>query len=194
MSKQNCNTRRTVMHCANAGILAAMLAGTLMAKPAAAQDTSDLQSLFPGQRVRIAAPGVAPGNVVGSISKLDTDSVTVDMSGRHQSISVPRDKILSVDVSEGPRSRWVDLGIGAGTGFAAGAVFGLVAQGRSRTGFVSDGAVAAVCGLLGGGLGALIGATIPPGERWHRLSTSSYRISFVPRFDHDLGFALAMAF
>ncbi len=196
MSRQIANALRAVDGGANSAAAIVMLTCVLMVRPAAAQDASDPQSLVPGLRVRIAAPDVAPGKVVGTIDKVDKDSVTIDVPGRQQPIDVPRDKIMNVDVSEGPRSRWVDVGIGAGAGAAAGAVTCVVANDKSRSGFVniSDGVAAGVCGLLGAALGAVIGAAIPPGERWRPMAASGYRISLVPRLDHELGFAVSMAF
>jgi hypothetical protein len=194
MSKQNSSAVRTVRRCANTGVAIAMLICVLAADAVGADDTSDPQSLVPGLRVRIVAPDIAPGKVVGSIVNADTESVTVAVSGRHESISVPREKIMTMDISEGPRSRWVDVGIGGGAGLATGAVGCTVANGKSKGDFVSGGTVAAVCGLIGGALGALIGAAIPPGERWHRLASSSYRLTVVPRLDHELGFAISVAF
>ncbi len=187
--------RRAAGRCAN-GTAIALLTCVLLMKSAAAQVASDPQSLVPGLRVRIVAPGAAPGKLVGIIDKVDADSVTIDVSGRHEPVSVPRDKILSLDVSEGPRSRWVDTGIGAGAGAAAGALACVAANDGPRNGVVniSDGVAAGVCGLLGAGLGALIGAVIPPGERWRPMAASGYRISIAPRLDHELGFAVSMAF
>jgi hypothetical protein len=197
MSKQIATARRTVRRCATSGIVSAALSCAIMANPVGAEDISDPQSLVPGLRVRIVAPDIAPGKLVGSILKADTESVTVEVSGRHEPVAVPRDKIMSADISEGPRSRWVDVGIGAGTGLATGAVACAAANSKSKGNLgnlVSGGEIAALCGLIGGGLGALIGAAIPPGERWHRLTASSYRVSVVPRLDHELGLAISMAF
>jgi hypothetical protein len=56
---------------------------------------------------------------------------------------------------------------------------------------VSTGAFAGACALLGGGLGALIGAVIPPGEHWREISATRYRFRFAPRLDHGADLAVA---
>jgi hypothetical protein len=66
------------------------------------------QSLTPGMRVRILAPGVAPNKVIGTVEKVSDDAVTLKIPGRSEPVSILREKIAQLDVSEGPRSRGVD--------------------------------------------------------------------------------------
>ncbi len=161
---------------------------------AAGEDAPPSQSLTPGMRVRILTPDISAGKVVGTINSVDDRSVTIDVPGRSEPVSVLREKIARLDVSEGPRSRGVDAAIGAGIGAAIGAAGGALAGGSQNSHLVSSGEVAAVCAVLGAGLGALIGATIPPGERWNEMAASRYRVSFVPRLDHGLDLAVAWDF
>src|SRR5580692_7298339 len=132
---------------------------------AADGDSPLQQSLTPGMRVRILAPGVAPNKVIGTVEKVSDDAVTLNIPGRSEPVSILREKIARLDVSDGPRSRGVDSAIGAGIGAAVGAAGCAAGNGSGQNDVVriSTGAVAAFCALLGGGLGALIGALIPPG-------------------------------
>ena len=163
---------------------------------AADGDTPLLQSLTPGMRVRILAPGVAPNKVIGTVEKVSDDSVTLNVPGRTEPVSILREKIAQLDVSEGPRSRGVDSTIGAGIGAAVGAAGCAAGNGGGQNDVVriSTGAVAAFCALLGGGLGALIGVLIPPGEHWKEIAATRYRVSFAPRLDHGADLAVAWKF
>jgi len=149
------------------------------------------QSLTPGMRVRILAPGAAPNKVIGTVEKVSDDFVTLNVPGRTEPVSILREKIARLDVSDGPRSRGVDsAGIGAAVG-AAGCAAG---NGSGSGHIVSTGAVAGICALFGGGLGALIGALIPPGEHWKEVSATRYRVTFAPRLDHGADLAVAWKF
>src|ERR1700734_2407677 len=138
---------------------------------AADGDSPLQQSLTPGMRVRILAPGVAPNKVIGTVEKVSDDSVTLNVPGRTEPVSILREKIAHLAVSEGPRSRGADSATGAGVGESGG--------GKGHV--VSPGRVAGICALFGGGLGALIGAVIPPGEHWKEIAATRYRVSFAPR-------------
>jgi len=152
------------------------------------------QSLTPGLRVRILAPGASPSKVIGTIDHVSDDSVTLDVPGRNEPVSILREKIARLDVSEGPRSRGVDAAIGGVIGAGAGAAGCALASGSGRGQIVSTGAVAGACAVLGGALGALIGVVIPPGEHWKQISTSRYRVSVAPRLDHGMDMAIAWKF
>ena len=170
------------------------LACLFASAPAAGEDAPLDLSLTPGMRVRILAPEVSPHKVIGTVQRVSEDSVTLDVPGRNEPVSVLREKIARLDVSDGPRSRGVDSAIGAGIGAAVGAAGCAAGNGGGQGKIVSTGAVAGFCALLGGGLGALIGAVIPPGERWKEISATRYRISFAPRLDHGADLAVAWKF
>jgi hypothetical protein len=163
----------------------------------AADDDAPLQqSLTPGMRVRILAPGVAPNKVIGTVEKVSDDSVTLNVPGRDEPVSILREKIARLDVSDGPRSRGVDSAIGAGIGAAVGAAGCALGNGGGQNDVVriNTGAVAGVCAVFGAALGALIGAVIPPGEHWKAISATRYRFSFAPRLDHGADLAVAWRF
>jgi hypothetical protein len=154
------------------------------------------QSLTTGMRVRILAPEVVPGKMIGTVTRVSDDAVTLNIPGRSEPVSILREKIARLDVSDGPRSRGVDSAIGAGIGAAVGAAGCAAGNGSGQNDVVriSTGAVAAFCALLGGGLGALVGALIPPGEHWKEISATRYRFSFAPRLDHGAELAVAWKF
>lgn len=161
---------------------------------AAAEDSTLQQPVTPGVRIRIQAPEAFPGKLVGTVNAVSTESLSIDVPGRSEPVSVLREKIAHLDVSNGPRSRGIDAAIGAGIGAAVGAAGGALASSNQRGHIVSSGEVAAVCAVLGVGVGALIGAAIPPGERWTPVAPNRYRVSFVPTLDHGLDLAVALKF
>ena len=163
---------------------------------AADGDTPLQQSLTPGMRVRILAPEVVPGKMIGTVTRVSDDAVTLNIPGRSEPVSILREKIARLDVSDGPRSRGVDSAIGAGIGAAVGAAGCALGNGGGQNDVVriSTGAVAGVCAVFGAGLGALIGAVIPPGEHWKAISATRYRFSFAPRLDHGADLAVAWKF
>jgi hypothetical protein len=152
------------------------------------------QSLTPGMRVRILAPDLSPSKLIGIVHQVSDNSVSLEVPGRNEPVSILREKIARLDVSDGPRSRGVDSAIGAGIGAAVGAAGCALGNGSGQGHIVSTGAVAGVCALLGGGLGALIGAIIPPGEHWKEIVATRYRVSFAPRLDHGADLAVAWKF
>jgi hypothetical protein len=168
------------------------LASLFASVPAAGEEAPVDLSLTPGMRVRVLAPGISPSKVVGTISMVDDQSVSIDVPGRSEPILVLREKIARLDVSAGRRSRWLDAAIGAGIGAAASAL----ACGASETkhSIVNNTDVTVGCALAGSLLGLGIGAAIPPGERWNEIPATRYHIGFEPRLDHGLNLAVAWNF
>jgi hypothetical protein len=174
-----------------AGILVVVNSvGTFAVASAAVADDSMPQTLAPGMRVRILAPDVFSGKVVGTITNVNDESVTVAAPDRGAPVSVSREKIARMDVSQGPRSRGTDALIGLGIGAIAGA---LVANNQTA-GIVGRGTVDALVAAIGAGLGALIGVAIPPGEHWKPTTAFRARVSLAPRIDHGVGLTVAVGF
>jgi hypothetical protein len=173
--------------------LALLTLACLFASGSAAGEEAPLDlSLTPGMRVRILAPGISPSKVVGTINRVDDQSVTIDVPGRAEPVSVPREKIARVDVSSGRRSRWVDAAIGAGIVAAGGAL--ACSASETKHSIVNNSDTTAACALVGALLGAGIGAVIPPGERWNEMPATRYRVGFAPRPDHGVDLAVAWRF
>jgi hypothetical protein len=175
-------------------VCALMLVGILFTQLVSAQDAPAPASLAPGMRVRLVAPDMLAGKIVGTLQLMDEESVTVQIEGRSEPLSVRRDKIARLDVSAGHRSRWFYAGIGA----AAGALGGAIAGGNHKStlfhGDYTTNEAATQGGVIGAAAGAVIGALIPPGERWTRAEASSFRVSFAPRLDHGVGLSFAVGF
>jgi hypothetical protein len=171
----------------------AMLSLVFISASAADGDTLQ-QSLTPGVCVRILAPEVSPSKLIGTVHQVSDNSVSLDVPGRNEPVSILREKIARLDVSDGLRSRGVDAAIGAGIGAGIGAAGCAAGNGSGSGHIVSTGAVAGICAFFGGGLGALIGAVIPPGERWKEISATRYPFSFMPRLDHGADLAVAWKF
>jgi hypothetical protein len=173
---------------------ALVMLSVAFASPSAADGDVQLQSLTPGMRVRILAPEVSPSKLIGTVHQVSDNSVSLDVPGRTEPVSILREKIARLDVSDGLRSRGVDSAIGAVIGAGVGAAGCAAGNGGGRGQIVSTGAFAGACALLGGGLGALIGAVIPPGEHWKEIAATRYRVSFAPRLDHGADLAVAWKF
>ncbi len=149
-------------------------------------------SLTPGMRIRVLAPDNSPSKVVGTISRVDDQSVTIDVPGRSEPVSVLREKIARLDVSVGRRSRSVDAAIGGAIGAAGTAL--ACTTGENKNSFVPNREVTGACAVLGAAVGTFIGAIIPPGEHWNTMPATRYRVSFAPRLDHGLDLAIAWNF
>jgi hypothetical protein len=171
-----------------------MLSLTSASASAADADVPLQSSLTPGMRVRILAPEVSTSRLIGTVDQVSDDSVTLDIPGRSEPVSILREKIARLDLSNGPRSRGVDAAIAAGIGAVIGAAGCALANGSGRGRIVSGGAVAGACAVFGAGLGALIGVAVPPGERWKEISGTRYHVSFAPRLDHGLDLAAVWKF
>jgi hypothetical protein len=171
--------------------IAALLVLTL-SLPALA-DEPDALSLPPGTRVRVEAPNAFNGKLIGTVTSMTNDAVTLEVPDHAAPVSVERAKITQMEVSNGLHSRWFYALIGAGIGAAAGALIGSGSSAHPGDYMTRDG-VMGQDALLGLGLGALIGAAIPPSERWESMGAFHARISVVPRPDHGIGLIVAAAF
>jgi hypothetical protein len=161
---------------------------------AAGEDAAPDFTLAPGMRVRILAPDASAHALVGTIRAVDRESVTIDAPGRVGPVSIVREKIARLDVSEGTRSRGVDALIGAGIGAVVGAATGAVAGSNKKGQIVNGDALAAASVLLGSAVGAVIGVAIPPGDRWEEIPAARHRLGLAARLDRGLDLAFAWRF
>jgi uncharacterized protein YcfJ len=140
----------------------------------------------------VSAPGITAAPVIGTVRALDAKSVTIDVPGQTEPLAVPVERIRTLEVSLGRRSRVTGALIGALVGAGVGALVGKASHSNGAYDFQSaDEAAGALGGLL---VGAGVGALIPPGDRWQQAASSRYRISLVPRLDRAPGIALALSF
>ena len=159
----------------------------------AGEDAPFNLSLTPGMRVRILAPDISTSTVIGTIRTVNRESVTIDAPGRAEPVSVLREKITRLEVSVGLRSRWTDAAIGALIG-GAGLALACSSANRPKNSIVGDREVTGTCALVGLAVGTLVGAAMPPGERWDAIPATRYRVGFAPRLDHGLNLAVAWRF
>jgi uncharacterized protein YcfJ len=165
--------------------------GALLIAMGAARGDDAAPPGFPvavGQRVRLLAPNLDPKPLSGSVVALDERSLTVRTTGRDEPVRVPREAIAKLEVSAGRGSRIGHVTFGA----LVGGLAGLLAVSRSggwKYGGETQG-VAAI-GVLAGGL---IGAAIPPAERWTDVTLAGRRVAIVPRPDLGVGLGVALGF
>lgn len=124
-----------------------------------------------GQRVRVHST-TEPRHVVGGVSALDVDFLTVIPDGLYP-MKIPARSITAVDASRGRKRSWrkglvVGLAVGVGLGFA----FPVDAAncGPETPNLCSRGEALIGSTVLFGGIGAAIGAFIKS-ERWTPLDT-----------------------
>jgi len=167
--------------------LAMLCLCSFCAVPHAAGEEARLPQLAPGMRVRILAPGNVDKALVGTIDTLDDRSISLEVQGRAERLTVPRERITRLDLSAGPRSRLPGALIGAAVGGAAGALAG------SQSSSYRDASQAggALVGVL---IGALVGALIPPGEHWNEVPVSGYRVTFGPSRDPSVALTFSLVF
>ncbi len=139
-----------------------VLAGTFVALPAMAADSSQwtsLESLRPGDRV-----GVIQANqkrIEGRFQSVSNSQITLDTGG---SVSIAKADV--VRVYRRGLSRRKKILIGAAAGLAAGAIIAAgLAQGSNHEGFFSYGGSTALSVAGGAGAGAGIGALTGSGYK-----------------------------
>lgn len=135
----------------------------------AAADTTFVQE---GDRVRLHAPRVRSGQLVGEVAELDRDTLVLSSEGSGSTIAIPTSELERIAVSQGRKSRAIlGLAIGAGVGAASAVGFSIwfcnADDDGCTSGQVAGGAVALTA--IGAGLGAGIGALIKT-ERWRDAS------------------------
>lgn len=124
------------------------------------------QDLVLGMRVRVAAPALGPGPLVGAIMALDSKHMTLRVPGRTDPLSLDRANISRIELSVGRRSRGRGALVGAAAGAAAGVLLSLVTYGGRSEQLFSRGGDAIVSAAALGSAGALVGVALPPRERW----------------------------
>lgn len=136
------------------------------------------EPLTPGMRVRVTHPG--EGRRVGTIVALAPDTLSVRWAGNAADTArLPFDQVTRLEVSRGRQrdSRLARTGIGFLIGTGSGLLLGIAAAKSADCGAndylgcsAAGGAAAMFFGLVGGGVGAAVGAaTAGSHERWDRV-------------------------
>ena len=146
-------------------MLPALLAGALLATPAAAQQRDELS----GKLVRVTSPHFADRVVVGTVTAYTQEGLRVTERGSDSTFLFPLRSVQRIDIFRGSgagaaaprRARF-----GAFIGFALGALAGPVISIVTDSDMVTTSLVTAGGGLLAGAaLGAATGAA-SPSEQW----------------------------
>ena len=123
-------------------------------------------TLAPGARLRVTATSM-DHRVVGTVITVDARSVVLRVKGRAEPVVVSYREITAIQRSVSRRSRGKGALIGAAIGAGIGMALGLATCGDNCA--ITRGAAAAILGGMGAGGGALLGAAVPPGERWKEI-------------------------
>ncbi|HEX2095184.1 MAG TPA: hypothetical protein VHG28_22495 [Longimicrobiaceae bacterium] len=133
----------------------------------------------PGARVRITAPGLQPEQLTGTVVSVDSEWVHVASRDPEAQTWMRLEFVDAVEVSRGTNRRyrtWKGSSWGAFLGFGMGVISGALASKNLPTTIEQSAALGGIgVGLIGGGIGAAIGALIPARERWQ-----PYRMTQVP--------------
>ena len=162
--------------------------------PLAAQDTL---TVAVGERVRVSTESGATH--VGLLSAMTSGALEVQGEGASQRFSVAF--VTRLDVSRGQKSHTL---LGAGIGFAAGALVGVVHCSGDAGGFSDAGKcdlsddvdltlwVTFVIGAIGGLAGGIIAGNWIKTERWEKVPLERLRVSLAPQRDgrFALGFSV----
>lgn len=187
--------RCALLTAVTAVLLVAPVLGVVQAK---GQDTVTI-----GTRVRVLAPGIAEGSIVGVVLSTDGDDLLVRREGNTGSITLPRAAISRLEVSRGKRSKAKGALIGGVIGAGAGAAIGAASWGcNGDVGcelardlvFESKGGYVAGYSALGAGVGALAGVLLTRGEKWQIVTTRRVALRFLITGDRALGIGLVIAF
>ena len=152
--------------------------------------------LFQGSRVRVSAPSIAGGRIVGVLTAFDDESLTLEAKGRQGPLIIPRAAITKLDVSNGPRSRalaWAGLGLAGSV--LAGLATGAKCPGGTTGSCGSSLGTAILYSLLLAPLGAFIGEA-HPGDRWEDAGWKHphVRVSLIPGRGLGISFSASVKF
>ena len=158
----------TISKCATraAGNAALLLLG-FTSLPAA--DTTFVQK---GDRVRLQAPRISSGQLVGEVIELEGDALVLLSEGGGSTIDISTFDLEHIAVSQGRKSNAIlGLLVGAGVGIASAAGLAIWFCNSDDDGCTSGQVVGAVLTLsaIGAGVGAGMGALIKT-ERWREAS------------------------
>lgn len=184
------------MAIASGRVLTGLAAAALLAAaPAAAQ-------IEPGERVRVHVAGQR--SIVGTLRSLDEATLVVKAEGSNDVVTVSRSRLRGVDLSERRSRKKVGGLIGFVGGAAAGVATGIAADATEETvyciflppeecGNYRAGRVIAF-GVLGGALGATLGAVVAPGERWGPVPADRVRVSVLTGRARAVGLSVSFRF
>lgn len=125
-----------------------------------------------GDRVRLRAPRISSGQLVGQVAELEGDTLVLSSEGGGSTIAIPTADLERIAVSQGRKSNAIlGLLVGAGVGIASAVGLSIWFCNADDDGCTSGQVVSGGLALtaIGAGLGAGIGALIRT-ERWREAS------------------------
>ena len=175
---------------------AAFVFAVLAVTPLARVTAQEPPPVKVGDRVRVTAPDQALSKYTGTLTGVYRDTLTLD------TLHVPLQSVTRLEVSRGQKSKTGKGAlIGAGVGFAAGAITGLAFCARGTSSCESDTDYTGLAVLILGGGGALLGAGLGAGvgssvkvDRWEDVPLDRLRVSFVPQRDGRFRLGLSVRF
>jgi hypothetical protein len=131
-----------------------------------------------GNRVRVHATGAESGPLVGTLTAVDDNSLTVKAQDRFVPAVVPRRDVSRLERSMRPSRKGKGALIGLGAGFVLGFAGTAILGNSSESGAIDhcvDVSWGSVYGAAVGAFGAGIGALVAPGERWNEVPINLVR-------------------
>jgi hypothetical protein len=150
--------------------------GLALVLPASAVPAGEQEPAAPGIRVRLTAPGLADKPIIGTLTALEENAVSLRPEGRLEAITVPRSAVMKWELSQGVHANTAK---GAAWGFLGGAAVGVGLAASEYEGIEAPLVYAAFMGAAGAGVGALLGA-LHKSERWQEVDERPLRINLVP--------------
>ena len=161
--------------------LVLLLGGLVGPAVASAQDGGLARDV----RVRVLAPSFSQKRPVGTLADLDSTGLRL-VRGRADTLFIPRDAVMAVDVSAGKRSHWVrGAAIGGVSGMVLATVMWIADTAGDDDSFADaiDTAFYPAVALTLGGAGALVGGIIGAvarTEQWDRVPATELRWTVRP--------------
>ena len=153
-----------------------------------------------GKRVRITAPGFASRPVVGNLIAIEATKVTVQPAGSSETVAILRNAVTQFEISSKRSQKGRGAAIGALVGAGVGAAFGFAAgddcgppDERRLDCILPQKTVALGGGIIGGGLGAIIGLIVAPGEQWETADPAGLEITVTPVMGRGGGLGLTLS-
>jgi hypothetical protein len=143
----------------------------------------------PGIRIRVTAPGLSDEPLVGTLTALEQDALSLRPEGRLEPVRIPRTAVTKWEMSQGLQA---NTGKGAAFGFLGGAAVGAGLAASEWDGIEAPLIYAAFIGAAGAGVGALLGALYRT-EKWKEIDERPLRIGIVPVRD-GVGFSVQWSF
>jgi hypothetical protein len=131
-----------------------------------------------GTRVRVQAPGVSSGRLIGTLEDVTSDKLSLWVEDQEALVRVPLEAVEKIEVSRGRKSLWKSVLIGAGIMAAIGAATRVAepCNGSACTHYPDEGALGGA--VIGAAAGLIVGAL--GGERWRPIAPDRLRVGLAP--------------